>query len=264
MGTKPKTRFTVIVGEQPHELFSIRERTNGDLLITRRHGSHFESVEGPTRILGQRLSVHRSLLSASGGYTIKQTLLLAGDRQLDGAQFRCPSLGRFAAVMFSATCPDLRNGKYLMKARNKDRVTSIGERGVGNDTAFYHVIVSDYPISPEILGTTRMTVRTTIFKHFIITTMAGAFAVPAIPQCDLLHLFTSRIRSDPNEPPEQLAVRLESFSPQDIVDYAKLATTMLANGTYLRHHRLVFDNGERLTPEQLHVVERELTRYRAL
>ena len=129
-----KTRITVEIGGVARELFSVKERKGGDVMIYLKSSRSIATTEGAEHedIAEQRFSVHVS--PRSRGHTIKQTLRTAAattntsafvlPRTLSTrtpAGLVLPPRPQFCWPIFMARPPRLDGGHYDSRPRKTDR-----------------------------------------------------------------------------------------------------------------------------------------------
>ena len=238
---KPKTRLVATKDGSDKELLSVRERTNGDLVILLRYATYAEFNGENIETLGQRYSIHRS--PSSPGFTIKQTLSLQGGRQMDTAQFRTPGPDGFVALVFGKTVQDLVGKHYNLDAHKKDRIVRMYDDDLGSATLFYFLIVTEhdnYTIAATKLKPTIMT-----FKYFDIITLSGFIAAPPNSGSDSIHVGTSFPRFDPTQPPVRIDADVD-FSSRSFQESIVWAEQLIPHLTELTINRMrkILEPGE--------------------
>lgn len=231
MGSKSKTRFAVKMNGTERELFSVRERQNGDLVILLKHAKHYEDTSGPIETDGQKYSVHRSPLSP--GFTIKHTLNLKGGGQMDTAQYRLPGEHGPCSLLFGRTTPDLSPDKYKLASRAKDRVIPLYEDDIEAATLFYFLLTCD-PTFDAATIKTQTKITTAQFEHFQLICLSGLFFVPPVDGADFVHVSTSAPRYDPSDKPIYYGLPTETKHLQYWVGMAEAYIPMLAELFYAR------------------------------
>jgi hypothetical protein len=115
--------FTIEIDDVPRVLFSVQQRSSGDLTIIIKHGvhmtsedSHFVPDKGHT-IIEQRISVHTSPRSPDIN-ALKTTVVLQDGRRLITNNYtRAIKRGNRFAPLYSERCRDLSNPRYIIKDR---------------------------------------------------------------------------------------------------------------------------------------------------
>ncbi len=228
MGSKRKMRFTLQSEGALHEVFSVRQLTNGDLVVLNVPTENYELDGQDKPQLSQKFSFHRSQRSTNGGYTLKETIEFRDGDVVDYAQFRVPVDGRFAGVMHSRLQTSFKSGHYLLKSHPKDRVAVLIPRDIGMETVAVHLIASDYQLDLSAFERGGMHATQCPFAHSMFLTVASAtFPMPALNRAPNIRLTTSLMRwnrSDPVHGPPEMT---RSLSLDDVVTFCAAANKLL-------------------------------------
>lgn len=195
MGTKSKTRVVVSVDGVDRELFSIRERRGGDLLVAVKHGMEFDFGLGENYqpIYEQRFSVHRSPLSP--GFTLKQTLM-AGMNTHTTAAWVLPGREGLRWPIFGMRCPTLAKERYVSGIRAKDTPVRLPSYNPLQYTLAYMLVVTSCG-APDPRTFENPTASITIrCGDFDLHVWYLYMAAPSLEQGDILVYATSAPRTD--------------------------------------------------------------------
>lgn len=258
MSVKPKTSVTVTQNGALRELFSIRERANGDLLIAIRHADHTEIEGQDVETLSQKYSVHRS--PNSPGFTVKQTLSFTGNKNMTSVQFRLPGRDGLVALLFGLTVQDMSDPKYTYMPRPKDRIIKLYDDETGNGTLFYFVMI--LATEGNFPARTKLHTSQIVFRYFTVVVLSGFFPIPAAKGSHAVHLSTSLPRLTPGSiPPNLQNIDLASPTVQQAIDDAHALIPHLAQQLMKRWRAVVFDDGTRMEPELLDEIESFLPKF---
>lgn len=185
-----KTRFVCELPHQQSELLTVKERSNGGLVIVLKAGEQFIpgfDAEVTGIIESQKYSVHRS--SDDGRTTVlHHTLLLTNGIKHDGMAQQKDSAGRFIWPMFVRACPDLGSPRYAVESRRRDEIV-VAAKFRNRTILVYAVIVS----SREFDAQKRFTPApiTARFKHYDVSLFCRFLWAPPSPQGSLIHISTN-------------------------------------------------------------------------
>lgn len=247
MASKSRTRFAVIVDQEPRALFSVLQRANGDLLLIMKFADNMESAVGDQQQVHQHFSIHRSRKSTSGGYAVKETVRLAGGQTLDWYQFRKPINGRYATIVHAKTMPTLANPKYLLNANSKDRVAMLSPDDFGPATLYLTIIASDYEMPMVPFGLVGMGVTQAQFRHSMHLSVAfGAFMLPNLSGGTTLRPVTSAVRVNEGETQQFTLSTLRGYTDEELVDGCVSMRRQLFEETAKRHRAFIELNRDEL------------------
>ena len=239
-----KTRVAATIGGVQKQILSITERPNGDLMIFPATGETADFDDGGIAIRNLKYSVHRSLQSGAGGFTVKQRYDLAGDKMMDGAQFRTPGPDGLVALIYGRTVQDLSRPAYDLRAAPKDRVLTLFPQGLGVGTMFYFLVVMERNLR-GVVGETKLNPTYIDFEHFGVLMLSGFLPFPPLNGCDQISWYTSLPRYHPETAPFQVEnTELVSGSVQDAAAMAEAIVPMLAKLTANRMQTITGPDGE--------------------
>ena len=123
MASGKKTRFSAVVNQQSKLVFGVQAQKNGDLtIIIPSQGRIFD--DGSV-IQNQKYSIHRSLRSDNGAFTIKQTIDFVQKPSLTTVQYRHRSSEQWLVPIFIQRVLQLSFEKYDLKTRANDTRKSV-------------------------------------------------------------------------------------------------------------------------------------------
>jgi len=179
LSAKKKTRIVVQTSSQISEIISIRERTNGDLILMPRMAEAMNGETfGDTPPDEYRISVHQE--RDWGGHTFLQHL-----RTKDGFYRRWYANvkrmdGNLLWPIMTSVCSNIGIPRYAMKSHQKDEIVNIGTYNTAYDTLFYSLIVASPGYAADHKFS-RNQIRISFSKFDIILIWHYA-AVPSCPK----------------------------------------------------------------------------------
>jgi hypothetical protein len=183
--TKLRTRFVIGVGEQVSELFSVRERPYGDLVVIFNNSyQHGDAVANTyTDTLEHRVSVHVSPNSA--GNTVVQHLRLADGSYRKVYAFILPRNGRLLWPLLMASCQNLAPEHYKSEPREGDIKISMGAYDPRYNVLIYFILVTAPP-EFSIRAPFGMNYVKATFSNFSVMAYWAFMASPSTHQGDVL------------------------------------------------------------------------------
>jgi hypothetical protein len=147
-GTKePRTRFVYALPHQMSELFSVKARSNGGLIVFIKSAAHYlpdDLHKDDDDIKSQKYSVH---ISAGGmATTVHHTLMLDGGDELDTCSYQ-GTVDDIAVPLFVHACADLNLPHYRANIRSDDTVFVLGGDDVLDHTVVFCLFVSGKSVS---------------------------------------------------------------------------------------------------------------------
>jgi hypothetical protein len=177
-----ETRVCVIVDNTPRKLFSIIERSNGDLTIPFKVAKDYIDysdlkASDNSEYNTQKYSVHMSLKSPQNINVLKHTLELRDGREICTRHYtKALKQTNNYAVLFSRRAPDLSLDRYITTSDGHN--IFISEANAKESTLYYMIFVCNnntdiiWPVSD--IG-----VRYLFFSHFrIVILWSFAFVLP--------------------------------------------------------------------------------------
>ena len=144
MSYKPKTRVAVQADGSMRELFSVRERSDGYLLLIEKASNQYGlAPEGYADALGFRTSIHPSPKSELGGFTIKNTLKLATGETRDTAAFVVPVGSELIWPLMACRAPDLTPDHYQLVANPRDTLITLPAFHTRSANLIYVIVLTD-------------------------------------------------------------------------------------------------------------------------
>jgi hypothetical protein len=141
MAKKKKTRFYVRVNKLNHELFSVSQQKDGDLIIAIKSNRYYEvSRESYIPLRSQKISVHVSKGSVNGN-TFTMTSEIEDGEKNRAVTFVERIDGELLHNVFSRRCSSMASGHFKMKARTKDRTVKVAEYDENFNNLIYHIYV---------------------------------------------------------------------------------------------------------------------------
>lgn len=138
-----KVRFTIRVGEQQSELFSVRETTQGDLIIILKADeqlAHSPMSQEFHDITESRFTIHNS--PNSEGTTINYHSSFEVDPKRSTSTFMRPRHGRLRWPIHHVLCTDLSGTYYASKPRISDEIISIDAYNPNYCSLVYHIVIT--------------------------------------------------------------------------------------------------------------------------
>lgn len=175
-------KVTVQVEGQRKRLFTLRERSNGDLHISLHHAAHIRgmgeviSMEEP-KILHQHYSVHRSVNSANDINLIKHTIKLSNGEEITTPIYTraIKQTGRYASL-YTSRSTSLRAESYNL--RDKEGI-SLGSFDPTQATLFHMLVVSGRSKTDQLKDQFDLSVATWNFSYFNVTALWSFAILPA-------------------------------------------------------------------------------------
>ena len=228
-----RTRIAVEVEGVPRALFSILEKSNGELIMpltsAPRYGRHGGEWDDAPNVLEQRISIHPS--SNSSTYTtIKRTTNLSDNRSLTSVALTDAVKERtgFSGV-FTRRVEDLSGDGYapLGRVRLGDRILWVPEFDRKRYTLFFAVYVGHPKMEFNINDRDAMLLIEPIaFKEFQIITMFWLEPMPSHYTSEIAYNVTHDPQT-PSEPNITSSSFMSGSSPTDCVKLFRNSITAL-------------------------------------
>ncbi|MEQ9153160.1 MAG: hypothetical protein RLO06_16905 [Parvibaculum sp.] len=189
MGTKPKTRFTVIVDEMELALFSIRELPNSSLVFISNTPENFETDNGWVRFAEQHYSVHKT----NGGKDtqITQKTYLEDKSTISNTAFILGTDRYLLWPIHGRRLPKFRPDNKIKKKRHKDRFINIGSYDTKSATLIYTAFVTKSDFDETLLSLSYANRFSASFSEFKIVVFASYLNIPTPPHGEVVGLITS-------------------------------------------------------------------------
>ncbi|MCB2088242.1 MAG: hypothetical protein R3E18_00995 [Sphingomonadaceae bacterium] len=189
---KPKTRIAVKCKGRLREVMSIRERSNGDLVVLAKGFDYTESFGPDFPVKEKRWSVHVS--PSSEGHLCKHTVEFENRDDDTLANWQKPGPDGFASKLFARTYPTLDPKKYDLVTRSKDDIVMLGKGDLGRLTLALAFAVLDKTFPrPEAL---QAGIEILQFQQFDVLIAYWAIPVLAFNWCDFVHFPTFEFQSE--------------------------------------------------------------------
>lgn len=179
MSRQPHVRFAVWDKGRPRQLFSVKERKNGDLLISIPDEATADIGGHEVPIKDRHYSVHRRLKDEVGGATIKETILLENGELIENASLRTPVDGRFAESLFVQRISSRVPNNALLPDRVGDKKIFLHDRDMGAYTLIFSIVASDFNLTKADLAEAGMSIWQEDFTHFRVSALTGFVATTA-------------------------------------------------------------------------------------
>ncbi|CAN5320577.1 hypothetical protein BH11PSE5_BH11PSE5_20970 [soil metagenome] len=242
MVSKASARIVIDTLSQTSEIFSVRERNDGNLIISFRRPDEMGDplVDVYSKVLDVRISIHVS--PASTGHTFVHHI-----RQADGTYSKFyakvePSHGRFIWPLLGSSSADLSQARYLAPPVDGERRISLGKYNPQFGTLLYFVIITNAGLpmrAPHQLNSQQID-----FAAFSVHVFWGFLQAPSFHQGNIIHMVQGWTIEHPQGQSShkviefaptwnrgQLASLLKKLSTQFIlVHEAKLTRYLVAQG----------------------------------
>lgn len=229
----PKTRITITIEREEHEILSIKEGRSGDLILFPRHGSAHDHPDGSIRETREdRISIHAS--RETDGNTIIHHLTGKDGSMVETASFLHNTASGFAWHVISKKCQSLAPEKYLARPRGRDRLINIGSYDPKQSTLLYSVFVADSHRDLPSLPCLAEPYRQIEFSAFRIFFFARYLSIPSLDKGTYIVSPTSRPRLD-KEPPENLTRRYMESIPYGRIAFSVYELSLLLREAAIRH-----------------------------
>lgn len=242
---EPKTRFVCTLPNQDSELFSIKKRNNGGLILSIKYAPHYMSDEiypESSKIVNQKYSIHPSNNGTAA--TIHHTIKFDNNQELDSCTFQRDALN-LCAPLFVKICGRLNSPLYGANIKAGDKVVSLAKIGDPCTIFIFGTMVSGKNISLDAKDFPGLSFCSENLGELQLNIIFGHILVPAIGQGTLTHFKTNSVRKNKcfvepdmrDAPPISLSLGKKAASAALL--------TMIYN-TVLIHARKIRDNlGER-------------------
>ena len=202
---KPKTRFLIDVDGRPRQLFSVRQRSNHDLVVMHQRGHSYEAAGGDDPFVSDKTSIHVS--NRSHGTTIKHLMELASGKRVSNAAFVAFSKDSLLWPLHVMRAPRLAKGDYTANARDRDHLVSLGKYRPDLQSLYYCTVTVSrgvqLPAPPPWLS-----LAAADFSRFSLGLYYAFAATPSAPTSDTLTPISSAPRvNDVSAGPMKLDVR---------------------------------------------------------
>jgi len=140
-----KTRFNFQFEGESRQIVSVRERSNGDLIVMPKSGTKFINANTGPRLdhLATKFSIHVS--PNSDGHLIKQLVHLADNRKIKNSALIKPGPEGFIWPFFYERPLSMKDAIYSPSSNTKDRQISVGEVDF-----FFSPIFASWPLARKL------------------------------------------------------------------------------------------------------------------
>ena len=247
-----KTRFVIQAEGQLSELFSVRERTNGDLVVLGKKSNQIGSgiADKYWAVEELRMSIHVS--PNSPGTTIVQHVRLANSYSRIYA-FVTPRDRQLTWLLFAALCQDLSAAHYETQSRQSDATVSLGAYRPRFSALIYFVVLTSAGgiISPPH----GFNVITSKFRVFDLHVIWAYLPAPSIHQGEYFISATSlTLESDDLKHERRLQVKGEGHSRGELRSLIKDVVNQMVRMHTFKLQRLFASEGATLPPGALEVM----------
>jgi len=251
LAAQAKTRFVIMVDDARRELLSVREMPNSrSLTIAPRRGLQAggEAFGPYANLVGQHFSVHSSL--RTDGYTITQTVELAGGRRRKTSAFVRPQGQMFLWPIYGLRSPTLRAEHYKKTPHSKDDVVELGSFNPDFSTLLHFLVVTGKTTTPSILPMPPFNLTVRNFEAFDVLLFHTFMHSPSIQQGSFAAFVTSSGTWGKESPAFQIEGGAWSFSPSGLRTILHQGLEHLAMKHALQVMDLYGEEGKLLTQDQ--------------
>lgn len=176
-GTKSKVRFAISVDDQLRELFSVRETSKDDLIITIKPSLEANFGDLHSTVNERRYTVHPS--RNSDNITINEHVTLGADSKIYSYSHIKPRRGRCLWPVAATICQSLRLDRHNLKGRKNDTIIDLGSYDPDLGTLFYLIIIDTLRVPLDL---DRIPVKTVVqdFRSFRMIVGYGFMCLPSI------------------------------------------------------------------------------------
>jgi hypothetical protein len=172
MPSTPDARCVILVGRDLRGVFSVRERPNGDLLVTKSAPGYLRqagSIDNEALITSQKYSVHRSLQSAEGINALKHTLILADGRRPIVTRHYTNALKAHNqyALLYSARALNLADRRHIASVAS-EQLVDLGRYDPAYFNFYYTVAVGRRDRAFDMPRLAQANVAELVLSHFRI------------------------------------------------------------------------------------------------
>lgn len=200
MSKQVKTRMVAKIQGELRELLSIIERKNGDLILFPQYALKHEGKFQDEIIAHQKVSLHNSRNSNSGGYTIKHSMMLKSGRERDQVQFSQSLENNKIALVQSRTFPFQSSHRYKLLNRQYDKVVEISHYNLPPLCLMEHILCFKGNFSDVFWNDAGFTQNLISFKNFSVLTLHAILPTSALPGSDWIRPITSLPREQQTDP----------------------------------------------------------------
>lgn len=186
IGTKAKTRFVVRTGDQLSELFSVRETTQGDLVVLYKRPDQVGPGYKFDDLREWRVSAHLS--PNSPGFTFVSHFVF-DDRQEKIYAHYLPRHGKVFAPVCAMACCDMSQERYRSQPSAKDRIVEVGSYNPALATFTFFLVISTGQASLD--GFTPLNCSEYQFRHFRVSVLWAYQYLPSFHQGSILVIATA-------------------------------------------------------------------------
>lgn len=245
------TRFMFRTPKGLRTLFSVIEKSNGELTITLKSGGYFGSKpQDGARVLEQRYSIHTSIKSADYN-VMKLTMTIEDGRSLTLAALTdAVKKQKGFSILLARRCEDLSRVDGDHPSAN-DRIVALGEYDPAGANLYFGIFIghpnSDFDATHQGIVFSQFP-----FNNFKIVIACSFFELPSYHTTEVLHSLTFPPESDP-EGEEALRFLMTGRTPEVCVSQYSNAKRLLAR-------RLIEDvlEHEKLEPETIAMLRSDL------
>jgi hypothetical protein len=221
MASKSDIRICVSIGEQISRLFSVKERSNGDLVINMQAAEFYREEYNPLsnqdpKIINQKYSIHCSNKSKEKINAIVHRIKFCNDKVITTSNYTkaLKQTNNYAAI-YIARAPDLSLPKYAVKPSDRSYV-SISTFDTRLATIYYMICVCNH-VTEAIAEDINYSVKYIDFIHFKLAVIWSYSPLPSHSSGHKGHFMTIP-PEDSNQENEALIKEIsEGYGARDIV-----------------------------------------------
>lgn len=189
MSSPSRKRFVVPTPDGPHELFSALQVKSGDVQVFIRSSLNLEAKSFEA-ISHEKFSIHRS--PDSSGTTIVKTLSIASS--LRASAFIEDSSVDLCWLFYARACPDIRNERYHLKIREKDKLIEIAAAPTTEHSLFFFLFAQRK--TGSLANIDGFLLHVEEFDHFNLGVYTTYVDIPPSPVSYQVDITTSNARLD--------------------------------------------------------------------
>jgi hypothetical protein len=237
-----KTRFMARASSHQAELLSVRERSNGDLLIAQKRNAYHETLAEPfVAISEQHYSVHVS--PNSSGNVITYTRKVNGDETKRHRQLVECDKRTLLWPLFTSRYADLSHPIFRAKSRAQDNVSCTSDFDASRNNLVLHLVIGAARSLQEFLVLGQFSSKAVSFTHFDVMLLWSFMPLASLVKGDTAMISFDHDRVE-SLPPDMLFVSIMEMEQQITDQMIKRA-----NQEFERHRR-VMTEAEKLEIEQ--------------
>jgi hypothetical protein len=232
-----RTRFTIRTQEQISELFSIRERASGDLIIIPKHATEFEenSISGiVSNIVEDRVSIHVSPNSTSNLFIFHSSLTNKISRSIYTTV--SPRHGRLVWPLAFYATSDLSSPTFKCNFKPNDHKIDLGFYNPHTAMLCYFIVISHK--SQDIMSFRDFNTAAVDFSYFRITLFWTFSKTKSLHQASMLYPMTHALTiSQEGQIRQRFVESQSSLERAEFIHSCRRAISHLIEQHIIKTHR---------------------------